>query len=285
MIHQRLAVGGGDERLPPGHVERVVLERDEVLRGGGRVHVRHERHGRARKVHRHRDAVLVRVVTDLLGFHQATRRRQIRMNHVHRARIDQLDEVLLQVDVLAGQQGDVDCVADLLERGGVLPRHHVFHPREAPLLHRAGELDAAVHGDVPVVIRGERHVHADHRADRADPIRQRPNALVRDLHSRERMRQQVAAPRDFARRHAEHPRLVLQQVDAEILLQEGQSPIHARLEAQALLFGILGLGGVGVEPYPVAELPAEHLPARHAPRLAGQIHHRHLDAADAPALS
>src|SRR5262245_19694243 len=44
-------------------------------------------------------------------------------------------------------------------------------------------------------------------------------------------------------------------------------------------------GRVGKEPDALAELAAHHVPARHAPGLARQIHHRHLDAADAAGLT
>ena len=123
--------------------------------------------------------------------------------------------------------------------------------------------------------------------DRIVPIQSERNAMPLSVicTAGERVRQRVAAPRDLARRHAEHARLVLQQVDAEVLLQEREAAIHPRLQALALLLRILGLGRVGVEPHAIAELAAEHLPARDAAGLAGQIHQRHLDAAHAAGLS
>src|SRR4029078_9603016 len=90
--------------------------------------------------------------------------------------------------------------------------------------------------------------------------------------------------RRLARRHAEHAWLVLEKVDAEVLLEERQAAIPARPQPQPLLLRVLGLRGVGVQTHAIAEPAAQHLPARHAPRLAGEVHHRHLDSAHAAAL-
>src|SRR4029079_9537639 len=98
------------------------------------------------------------------------------------------------------------------------------------------------------------------------------------------MRRHGSAPRRLARRHAEHAWLVLEKVDAEVLLEERETAVHARLQPQALLLRVLGLRGVGVETHAIAEPAAQHLPARHAPGLAGEVHHRHLDSAHAAAL-
>ena len=118
-----------------------------------------------------------------------------------------------------------------------------------------------------------------------DPVRQVLDALVGDLDARERMLDTAAAPRiGPAQRLAEHSRLALEQLDAEVLLEVSDAAVHPRLELQALLLGIVAMGRVGVEPDAVAELAAEHLPARHAPRLPGQVHARHLDPAHAAGL-
>ena len=178
-----------------------MFERDEILCRGRAVDVRHERHGRAGEVHGHGDAVLHRIVADLLGFDQAARGREIGMDHVDRAHVDQLDEVLFQIDVFAGQDRRRRRGGDLLEQLAELPGHHVLHPREVPLLHRAGELDATVDADVTVMIRSERNLHPDGLANLADPIGQPGDALVGDRDSGKWMHDPLTAAGVDAERH------------------------------------------------------------------------------------
>ena len=77
---------------------------------------------------------------------------------------------------------------------------------------------------------------------------------------------------------------LLDQPDAEILLEERDAAVHAFLEPRGLRFGVGCRRGVGVEADAIAEPAAEQLPARHAPGLAGEVHQGHLDAADAAGL-
>ena len=163
------------------------------------------------------------------------------MDHVHRAHVDQLDELLLQEDVLAGEDRDVGGIADLLHQLAVLPRHHVLHPREVVLLHRLRETDAAVDADVAVVVRRQRNLHPDHVAYRAHPVGQPRDAGRRDLDAGERMGHASALPDARAERRAQHAGLVAQQADAEVLLQVGDAAIHALLQPPALLLRIVGL--------------------------------------------
>jgi hypothetical protein len=77
----------------------------------------------------------------------------------------------------------------------------------------------------------------------------------------------------------------VQQVDAEVLLQERDPPVHPLFQPPSLLLRIVGFGRVGVQPDAIAEAPAEHLPRGHTPGLARQIHAGHFDAADAAGLT
>ena len=120
-------------------------------------------------------------------------RGEVGVDHVHGAHVDELVEVLLQVDVLAGEDRDVDGVPDLLHQLAELPRHHVLHPGEVVLLHGPGQADAGVHVDVAVVVRGERHLGADDLADGGDVVGEPGDALVGELDARERVHHHVAA--------------------------------------------------------------------------------------------
>ena len=152
------------------------------------------------------------------------------------------------------------------------------------MLHRARELDAAVDADVAEMVRGERDLHPDRLAELADPVGKPGDALVGDGNPGERVHDPSAAAGVGPGRHRERARNVAQQVDPEILLQEGDAAVHPGFQHLALFLRRVPLRRVGVEADAIAELAAEHLPARHAPGLAGQIHHRHLDAAHAARL-
>ena len=49
----------------------MMLQDEEVLGGGGAVHVGHERDRSAGEVHRHRHSALHREIADLLGLQNA----------------------------------------------------------------------------------------------------------------------------------------------------------------------------------------------------------------------
>jgi hypothetical protein len=153
-----------------------------------------------------------------------------------------------------------------------------------PLLHRACQLDAAVDADVPVVIGGQRHLHADDLADGAHPVGEPGDALVGDFDAGEWVHDAGVLPDVHPGRHRERAGDASEQADSEILLQVGNPRVHAGLQSRRLLLRIGCLRRVRVEPHVIAELAAQHLPARHAPRLARQIHQRHLDAADTAGL-
>jgi hypothetical protein len=58
------------------------------------------------------------------------------MNDIHRVRPAQLDEVFLQINIFAREDGDVHRVGNLLQEVGALPRDHVFQPRHIVLRER-----------------------------------------------------------------------------------------------------------------------------------------------------
>ena len=55
------------EVVPPGYIERMVLKRQEIKRGGGAMHVGHASDGGAGKMHRHGNAVVPSDIADLVG--------------------------------------------------------------------------------------------------------------------------------------------------------------------------------------------------------------------------
>src|SRR5262249_9254092 len=112
----------------------------------------HARNGRSGEMHGHRDAEFLRRVADLFGFEDAARRGEIRVNDIDGVRAAELDKRLLEIDVFAGQDGNVDRVGDLLEQLGILPGNHVFEPGEVVLFERLAQANATVHADVPEVV-------------------------------------------------------------------------------------------------------------------------------------
>ena len=89
--------------LPPRDIQRVILASQEILRGGGAVHAGQRADGQAGVVHRHRHAVLHGRVADLMRLKNSARGGDIGVNLADRLLLAQIDEALLQVDVLAGQ--------------------------------------------------------------------------------------------------------------------------------------------------------------------------------------
>ena len=88
-------------RRPPGHIQRMILQRQKILRSRRAVHIRHATHRSSRKVHRHRDAILFSHVADLVGLQNPARSRQIRMNLAHRMFLAQHLKRLFQINILA----------------------------------------------------------------------------------------------------------------------------------------------------------------------------------------
>ena len=110
--------------------------------------VRHARDGRSGEMHDHRHAILLGRVADLLGLQNPAGRHEIRLNHIDRVVPAQFDEGFLQIDILAGENRDVDGIGDFLQKVGILPGDHVFEPREVVLFKPLSQPDAAVDPDV-----------------------------------------------------------------------------------------------------------------------------------------
>ena len=85
----------------------------------------------------------------------------------------------LRIDVLAGQERNIDVLVDLLQQIGVLPGDHVFEPRDIVFLQRLAQPDAGVDADVAEVVRGKRDIHADLFAHRGHEVGHQLRALVR----------------------------------------------------------------------------------------------------------
>src|SRR5439155_5177658 len=94
-----------DKVIPERDVAEMVLQRDEVLGGGGAVHAGHGAERRARHVHGHADAVLLGQVADLFRFEDAAAGGQVGVNDVDGARLQQRHEAFLQVNVFARADG------------------------------------------------------------------------------------------------------------------------------------------------------------------------------------
>ena len=66
-------------------IDRMIFQHQEVFGGGGAVDIGQAADGRAGHVHRHRDAVFLRQVADLLGFQNAAGSGQIGVDDADRA--------------------------------------------------------------------------------------------------------------------------------------------------------------------------------------------------------
>ena len=60
--------------LPPGHIQRVIFAREEILGGRGAVHAGQRADRQTGVVHGHGDAILHRGIADLMGLQDAARR-------------------------------------------------------------------------------------------------------------------------------------------------------------------------------------------------------------------
>src|SRR5256885_1100082 len=145
--------------------------------------------------------------------------------------------------------------------------------------------DAGVPLDVAVVVGGDRRLHPDPLPDRGYEVGQVRAALVRDREAGEGMHHHVAAGGGGAGRPVQRARLVLQQVDPEIDLQEREAVIHALLEAPPLGVAVLHFGRIRVQAYAVAEAATQHLVDGHAEGLPREVPAGHLDAADPAGLA
>ena len=307
VLHQRLGQAG-DDVVPPGDVDRVVLERHEVLGGDRDMGGGHRGDRAFGHVDRHGDAVVLRHVADLLGLEDAAAGEQVRVDDRDAAALEQRLEALLQVDVLAGADRHRGRLLQLPVLVGVLPGDHVLEPGRHVFLDPPGEPDAVLQRDVADVVDGERNLHADHLADLGDVLLQQVEALVGEVQAGEGMEDVVhvvdgvagapvldrldraaagvdAVAFERAGRRDHRARDIGDLHQPEIHLEEGEAEVHALLEALA------GLGaarhrrvGVAIDAHLVAELAAEHLVDRHAVGLAGEIPQRDLDRRDAAAL-
>src|SRR5258708_29436662 len=82
-----------------------------------------------------------------------------------------------------------------------------------------------------------------------------------------------------AQRMGERARRAVQQIDAEIHFQPGETFLLAPFQTLAVNFRVVRFGGIGVAADLVAKFAAEHLIYRHAISLAGEVPQRHLYAA------
>ena len=237
------------------------------------------------------------------------------MDHRDAARLEQRQEILLEVDVLAGADRRGARVGQAHVLVGHLPGDHVLVPGQVELVQALGDLDAVLDADVAKVIGGQRHLVADDRAHLGDVLLHHVQPLFGDVDAGEGVLHVVhlekaggaalrasrgprcgtaptssagAAARSIksarARERAGH---VAQQADAHVHLEEGEAHLHALLERLAhRLAGVAAMHvGVAVDAHLVAELAAQHRVDGHAVGLAGQVPQRHLDAAHAAALA
>ena len=77
-----------DQIVPPGHVDGMILQDEEILRGGGAVDVGHAGDGRSGEVHGHGRAAFLGVVADALGFENAAGSGKVRVDHIHGRGVD-----------------------------------------------------------------------------------------------------------------------------------------------------------------------------------------------------
>src|ERR1035437_4675573 len=103
------------------------------------------------------------------------------MNLVYRVVAAELLEVRDLVDILAGEDRRRASLCNLLEKIGVDPGNHVFHPLQVELLVGFGQLDHRLHSDVSQMINRERYFITDRGSDCADKFAHPVYAFVGDL--------------------------------------------------------------------------------------------------------
>ena len=185
VLDQRLGQPG-DDVVPPGHIDRVILERHEVLGRDRDVRRRHRGDRALGHVDGHGDAVVLRRVADLLGLEDAARGQQVGVDH-RDAALEQRLEAFLEVDVLAGADRHRGRFLQLPVLVGVLPGDHVLEPGRHVLLDPLGEPDAVLQRDVADVVDGERNLVADDLANLVDVLLEQVDALLGEIEPGEGM--------------------------------------------------------------------------------------------------
>ena len=205
--------------LPPGHIQRVILAGQEILGGRGAVHAGEGADRQAGIVHGHRHAVFHSGVADLMGFEDAARRRDVRMNLADSVLLAQIDERLLQVNIFAGQDRSGTFHRDALQQVGVLPGNYILYPGEIVFLVSLAQSNDGMHADVAQVIHGERNFHTHGFARRCHVGTKHLDSFVGYLGGGERMGQLTPLPRGLAGRHSHRSGSLGDHLDAQVHFQ------------------------------------------------------------------
>ncbi len=83
----------------------MILKREEVLRGGCAVHIRHATYGGSREVHCHRDTIFFGHVADFVGLENPARSCEIGLDLAHRMFLAQYLEWLFEINIFASENG------------------------------------------------------------------------------------------------------------------------------------------------------------------------------------
>ena len=184
----------------------------------------------------------------------------------------QVDEALLQVNVLAGQDGRWAFGGDVRQHIGVLPGNHILHPGKVELLVSLPQPDDRVHAKVPQMVHRQGNLHADRLARGLHKFAELLDALLGHLLSHEGMRQRSSLPRGEFRGPRQRAGNLGYQVDAHVHLQPGDALfLLAGLQTLCEDFRVVRFVGVGVDPDSVPKLAAQHLVDGHVVHFAGDI--------------
>src|SRR5258708_12358382 len=140
----------------------------------------------------------------------------------------------------------MDGLLDLLEQVRVLPRNHVFQPSRVVPLESVSQADARLYADVSKMVARERNVIANVLPHSGHKVRYQLGAFGRELDAGKHVLHSIAAADGHAFRTCDGAGNVLQQVDAKVHLEPGESLLFALLKALPVDLRILRLGGVGV---------------------------------------
>ena len=208
------------------------------------------------------------------------------MDLAHRVVFAEDLEALLQVDVLARQNGCGALRCDLLQQVRVHPWDYVLYPREVILLVGLAEPDDGLHPEVTEVVHGKGNVQAHRLPHRGDEFLEQGDALVGHFHHEQRMWDRVHLPLGQVRAHGDRARFVRDQINTQVHFEPSESfDFLAFLHSLGIDPGVLGLGRVGVDSDFVAELAAQHRVHGRVVDLAGDVPQRHLDRAHAAGLA
>ena len=62
--------------------------------------------------------------------------------------LGKLDETVLQANILSGAERNVDRLLNFFNEFRILPRHHIFKPRDVALFERFAETNARLHSNM-----------------------------------------------------------------------------------------------------------------------------------------